>query len=77
MVVHSHNYDLFERLQRSFDEAYAFRSLFGYAVPKPMDLGALVARAYPSRSSLCPPQRAVWSTDHDCTLGAALTILCA
>lgn len=30
VVVHSHNYDLFERLQRSFDEAYAFRRLFGY-----------------------------------------------
>ena len=30
VVVHSHNYELFERLQRSFDEAYVFRCLFGY-----------------------------------------------
>jgi rhamnosyltransferase len=30
VVMHSHNYGLFERLQRSFDEAYAFRRLFGY-----------------------------------------------
>lgn len=30
VVLHSHNYTLFERLQRSFDEAYAFRRLFGY-----------------------------------------------
>ena len=32
VVVHSHNYKLFERLQRSFDEAYAFRRLFGYVL---------------------------------------------
>lgn len=32
VVVHSHNYALFERLQRSFDEAYAFRRLFGYVL---------------------------------------------
>lgn len=32
VVLHSHNYELFERLQRSFDEAYAFRSLFGYVL---------------------------------------------
>ncbi|MFT5603785.1 MAG: rhamnosyltransferase [Paracoccaceae bacterium] len=31
-VFHSHNYRLIERLQRSFDEAYAFRRLFGYRV---------------------------------------------
>jgi rhamnosyltransferase len=30
IVYHSHNYGLFERLQRSFDESYAFRRLFGY-----------------------------------------------
>ena len=29
-VYHSHDYTLLERLQRSFDEAYAFRRLFGY-----------------------------------------------
>jgi len=32
VVFHSHNYGLFERLQRSFDEAYAFRCLFGYVL---------------------------------------------
>lgn len=32
VVMHSHNYALFERLQRSFDEAYAFRRLFGYVL---------------------------------------------
>lgn len=32
VVVHSHEYALFERLQRSFDEAYAFRRLFGYVL---------------------------------------------
>lgn len=32
VVVHSHDYGLFERLQRSFDEAYAFRRLFGYVL---------------------------------------------
>lgn len=32
VVVHSHDYALFERLQRSFDEAYAFRRLFGYVL---------------------------------------------
>ena len=30
VVYHSHDYRLFERLQRSFDEANAFRVLFGY-----------------------------------------------
>lgn len=29
-VYHSHNYGLFERLQRSFDESYALRRLFDY-----------------------------------------------
>jgi rhamnosyltransferase len=32
VVMHSHDYRLFERLQRSFDEAYAFRRLFGYVL---------------------------------------------
>jgi rhamnosyltransferase len=32
VVVHSHDYGLFERLQRSFDEAFAFRRLFGYVL---------------------------------------------
>jgi rhamnosyltransferase len=32
VVFHSHTYGLFERLQRSFDEAYAFRRLFGYVL---------------------------------------------
>lgn len=32
VVMHSHDYVLFERLQRSFDEAYAFRRLFGYVL---------------------------------------------
>ncbi len=32
IVMHSHDYSLFERLQRSFDEAYAFRRLFGYVL---------------------------------------------
>ena len=30
VVFHSHDYTLFERLQRSFDESYAFHRLFGY-----------------------------------------------
>lgn len=30
VVFHSHDYTLFERLQRSFDESYAFLRLFGY-----------------------------------------------
>lgn len=30
VVSHSHDYGLFERLQRSFDEANSFRVLFGY-----------------------------------------------
>lgn len=29
-VYHSHDYTLFERLQRSFDESYAFKRFFGY-----------------------------------------------
>jgi rhamnosyltransferase len=32
VVFHSHTYTLLERLQRSFDEAYAFRRLFGYVL---------------------------------------------
>ena len=31
-VYHSHDYTLWERLQRSFDEGYAFRKDFGYLV---------------------------------------------
>ena len=31
-VYHSHDYALFERLQRSFDESYAFNRLFGYVL---------------------------------------------
>lgn len=30
VVMHSHDYSLWERLQRSFDESYAFLCLFGY-----------------------------------------------
>jgi rhamnosyltransferase len=30
VVMHSHEYGLWERLQRSFDESYAFLQLFGY-----------------------------------------------
>lgn len=30
VVYHSHDYAFFERLQRSFDESYALRRLFGY-----------------------------------------------
>jgi rhamnosyltransferase len=30
IVAHSHNYGLFERLQRSFDESYALQGLFNY-----------------------------------------------
>ena len=30
VIYHSHDYALFERLQRSFDESYAFLRLFGY-----------------------------------------------
>jgi len=30
VVAHSHDYSLWERLQRSYDEARAFRRLFGY-----------------------------------------------
>jgi rhamnosyltransferase len=30
VVMHSHDYTLWERLQRSFDESYAFLCLFGY-----------------------------------------------
>jgi len=32
VVMHSHEYGLFERLQRSFDESYAFNRLFGYSL---------------------------------------------
>jgi rhamnosyltransferase len=34
IVAHSHNYGLIERLQRSFDEAYALQRLFGYGGEK-------------------------------------------
>jgi rhamnosyltransferase len=30
VVYHSHDYSLFERLQRSFDESFAFKRYFGY-----------------------------------------------
>lgn len=30
VVYHSHDYGLFERLQRSYDESYALKRLFGY-----------------------------------------------
>ncbi|GAA0832988.1 glycosyltransferase family 2 protein [Cupriavidus pauculus] len=63
VVVHSHNYELFERLQRSFDEAYAFRRLFGYVLcPSPWALvsswAALTRRdlAYARRSRLLGTQ---------------------
>lgn len=32
VVIHSHVYSLIERLQRSFDESYAFLRLFGYSL---------------------------------------------
>ena len=39
VVYHSHEYGLFERLQRSFDESDAFRRLFGYRLcPSPRAL---------------------------------------
>lgn len=34
VVFHSHEYSLYERLQRSFDEANAFRKLFNYSLCK-------------------------------------------
>lgn len=43
-VYHSHEYTLFERLQRSFDESYAFKRFFGYVLCpglKPMMLSFL------------------------------------
>lgn len=59
VVMHSHNYDLFERLQRSFDESYAFRRLFGYELcPSLLAIGrswlALTRRdlAYARRGAL-------------------------
>ena len=30
VVYHSHDYSLFERLQRGFDESFAFKRMFGY-----------------------------------------------
>ncbi|WAH60325.1 glycosyltransferase [Pseudomonas silvicola] len=39
VVYHSHDYGLFERFQRSFDESYAFKRFFGYILSpglKPM-----------------------------------------
>lgn len=39
VVYHSHEYRAFERLQRSFDEAKAFRDLFGY------ELGSSLSKA--------------------------------
>lgn len=41
VVMHSHDYGLFERLQRSFDEAGAFQRLFGYMLCQ--NLGSLVS----------------------------------
>lgn len=40
VVFHSHDYSLIERLQRSFDESYAYLRLFGYHLCS--DLSALI-----------------------------------
>lgn len=46
-VYHSHNYGIFERLQRAFDESCAFRRLFGYS------LGGTVSKMWRSIVGLC------------------------
>lgn len=42
VVYHSHDYGVFERLQRAFDEALSFRTLFGYRLGAKSVGGALL-----------------------------------
>lgn len=62
VVMHSHVYSLFERLQRSFDEAYAFRRLFGYVLCP--GLGSLVRSwfALTSRDMAFARLNGLWRT---------------
>jgi rhamnosyltransferase len=46
-VYHSHDYDVFDRLRRAFDESLAFRRLFGYR------LGGSVRQMVRSITGLC------------------------
>lgn len=47
VVYHSHDYGIFERLQRAFDESCAFRDLFGYY------LGGSIPQMWRSIIGLC------------------------
>jgi rhamnosyltransferase len=62
VVYHSHDYGLFERMQRSFDEARAFKALFSY-VSSGSILEAGKAVAVLSRNDLC----------YICPMGAAIS----
>ncbi|WP_183702683.1 glycosyltransferase family 2 protein [Pseudomonas simiae] len=60
VVYHSHDYTLYERLQRSFDESYAFKRFFGYIL-------------CPSLSSMCKSIAAL--SQRDIAYGRSLGLL--
>ena len=64
-VYHSHDYDIFERLQRAYDESCAFRNLFGYR------LGGSVGQMWRSIVWLCRKDWQ-WGRENKVPLGAII-----
>jgi rhamnosyltransferase len=59
-VFHSHDYNLIERLQRSFDESFAFHKLFGYTLCPNMLTAVRSAIGITKHNFLYARQQALW-----------------
>lgn len=61
-VFHSHDYSLVERLQRSFDESFAFQKLFGYILCSSVRAALLSAAGITLRDFRHARDRGLWRT---------------
>lgn len=62
-VYHSHDYRLFERLQRSFDEAYAFNRFFGYTICPNLKASIKMMLGLMVRDLKLAKNNNIWKTD--------------
>ena len=61
-VFHSHNYRLIERLQRSFDESYAFHKLFSYTLCPTLAHAVLSAIGMTRQNFIQASKQDLWRT---------------
>jgi rhamnosyltransferase len=69
-VFHSHDYKLFERLQRSFDESYAFHQLFAYTLCPNLTAALRSAVGITWRNLAYARQQGLWRTQPGAVLRA-------